>query len=248
MQQQTKNLLAAAVAGVVIGAFVTAVLMSEDTRRPGDAPDARIERQAPGTDPDDVVAVLDTDRPAPAQSARAMTPAPAPDRAASAPESIDPSVPVLSAGTGDMVGVLRDRRLTIPVQGYAAERLVQTFDDQRSGARRHEAIDILAPRHTPVVAVEDGTIARLFSSKAGGITVYQYDPQERFIYYYAHLDRYADGITEGDRLRRGQVIGYVGTTGNAPPNTPHLHFAIFEMSDRKRWWEGTPIDPYLVLR
>lgn len=248
MQQPTKNVLAAAVAGVVIGAFVTAVLMSNDTSRRDDAPEPRVERQAPGTDPDDVVAVLDADRPAASQSARAMTPTAAPGGAPPGPEPIDPSVPVLSAGTGDLVELLRGRRLAIPVQGYAAERLVPSFDDQRSGARRHEAIDILAPRHTPVVAVEDGTIARLFSSKAGGITLYQYDPRERFVYYYAHLDRYADGVKEGDPLRRGQVIGYVGTTGNAPPNTPHLHFAIYEMRERKRWWEGTPIDPYLVLR
>ena len=107
---------------------------------------------------------------------------------------------------------------------------------------------MLAPRHTPVVAVEDGTIARLFLSDAGGITVYQFDPTSTFCYYYAHLEGYADGLKEGDRVKRGEVIGYVGTTGNAPRNTPHLHFAIFELTPEKHWWEGTPVDPYLVFR
>ena len=116
------------------------------------------------------------------------------------------------------------------------------------GSRRHEAVDILAPRGTPVRAVEDGTVAKLFLSKAGGITVYQFDASERFTYYYAHLDRYAEGLREGQRVERGDLIGYVGTTGNAPRNTPHLHFAIFELTPQKRWWEGTPVDPYLVFR
>ena len=123
------------------------------------------------------------------------------------------------------------------------------FEERRGGgSRRHEAVDILAPQGTPVRAVEDGTIAKLFLSKAGGITIYQFDTSERFTYYYAHLDRYAEGLREGQRLERGDVIGYVGTTGNAPRNTPHLHFAIFELTPQKRWWEGTPVDPYLVFR
>ena len=91
-------------------------------------------------------------------------------------------------------------------------------------------------------------IARLFYSKAGGITVYQFDPSERYCYYYAHLERYADGLNEGDRVKKGQVLGYVGTSGNAPKNTPHLHFAIFRLTAEKHWWEGTPIDPYDILR
>lgn len=142
---------------------------------------------------------------------------------------------------------LQDRDLLIPVEGYAPDRLVRSFDEAR-GSRTHEAIDILAPRGTPVQAVEDGRIARLFSSKAGGITIYQFDPTDRYCYYYAHLDRYADGLRENDRVRQGQVIGYVGTSGNAPKDTPHLHFAIFRLTDEKRWWEGTPLDPYDVLR
>jgi len=122
------------------------------------------------------------------------------------------------------------------------------IDERRSGSRAHEAIDILAPRNTPVKAIEGGTIARLFESKAGGITVYQFDPTEAYCYYYAHLERYAEGLREGDKVRKGQVIGYVGTSGNAPKNTPHLHFAIFKLTAEKHWWEGTPIDPYDVLK
>jgi len=142
---------------------------------------------------------------------------------------------------------LEDRDLALPVEGLTRDRLVRSFDDAR-GARRHQAIDILAPVGTPVKAVEDGRIARLFNSKAGGITIYQFDPTERYCYYYAHLQRYADGIRENDTVRKGQVIGYVGVSGNAPKNTPHLHFAIFRLTAEKRWWEGTPIDPYDVLR
>lgn len=143
---------------------------------------------------------------------------------------------------------LAARRLDVPVEGVKREQLVRSFDEQRSGSRAHEAIDILAARNTPVKAVDDGTVARLFFSKAGGITVYQFDPSEKFCYYYAHLERYADGLREGDHVRKGQVLGYVGTSGNAPKNTPHLHFAVFRLTAAKRWWEGTPIDPYDFLR
>jgi len=143
---------------------------------------------------------------------------------------------------------LRERNLIIPVDGVRPDQLSRQFSDKRGGSREHEAIDILAPRNTPVRAVEDGTIARLFFSNAGGITIYQFDPLSSFCYYYAHLERYADGLEEGDRVRQGQIIGFVGTSGNAPKTTPHLHFAIFRLTGAKRWWEGTPIDPYDVLR
>lgn len=144
-------------------------------------------------------------------------------------------------------GELKERDLLIPVEGVKSDQLTSQFTDPR-GARHHEAIDILAPRNTPVLAVENGTVARLFFSKAGGITMYQFDPTGTFCYYYAHLERYADGLKEGAPVRKGQVIGYVGTSGNAPKSTPHLHFAIFRLTEAKRWWEGTPIDPYDVLR
>ena len=143
-----------------------------------------------------------------------------------------------------------DRRdLLIPVQGVEPDALkASQFGDTRGGTRKHEALDILAPRNTPVLAVEDGTIARLFLSKTGGITVYQFDPTGTYTYYYAHLERYAEGLREGQKVKRGQTLGYVGTSGNAPKDTPHLHFAIFRLTAEKRWWEGTPIDPFEVLR
>jgi murein DD-endopeptidase MepM/ murein hydrolase activator NlpD len=159
-----------------------------------------------------------------------------------------PEVPAAPGISANPFEELRQRNLTLPVQGIRREELVDTFDDPRGGARRHEAIDVLASRNTPVLAVEDGKVAKLFTSQAGGITIYQFDPSNQYVYYYAHLERYADGLEEGDEIKRGEVIGYVGTTGNAPRNTPHLHFAIFKMTDEKRWWEGTAIDPYSVLR
>jgi peptidoglycan LD-endopeptidase LytH len=145
------------------------------------------------------------------------------------------------------VTALRLRDLDVPVEGVSRADIQDTYRQAR-GSRVHEAVDILAPRGTSVRAVEDGTIARLFFSKAGGITIYQFDPTSQFCYYYAHLDRYADGLTEGQAIRRGQVIGHVGTTGNAPKNTPHLHFAIFRLNEDKRWWDGEPIDPFQVFK
>ena len=105
----------------------------------------------------------------------------------------------------------------------------------------------MAPRGTPVVAAGDGRVAKLFTSAAGGITLYQFDPEERFAYYYAHLDRYAEGIKEGLVLKRGDLVGYVGTSGNAPPNAPHLHFTIFRLGPDKKWWKGTAVNPFPFL-
>jgi murein DD-endopeptidase MepM/ murein hydrolase activator NlpD len=150
--------------------------------------------------------------------------------------------------TANAVADLRNRQLTLPVQGIKRDDLRDTFNELRGSSRRHEALDVLAPRNTPVLAVEDGTIARLFLSDAGGITIYQFDPTTTYVYYYAHLERYADGLKEGSTVRRGQVIGYVGTTGNAPRHTPHLHFAIVKLTDEKKWWQGTAVDPYSVLK
>jgi murein DD-endopeptidase MepM/ murein hydrolase activator NlpD len=148
----------------------------------------------------------------------------------------------------DAVEDLRRRRLDVPIGTIERDKLRSNFSEARGGTRRHEAMDLLAPRHTPVVAVEAGIIARLFNSKAGGITIYQFDPTTTYAYYYAHLERYAPGLVEGATVSRGQVIGYVGTSGNAPENTPHLHFAIFVLDEDKRWWQGTPVDPFDVLR
>ncbi len=174
----------------------------------------------------------------------------APAVPAEKPPALDPETTEAFVDVLEDVAVedLRERGLLIPVEGVEPTALTGSFDDRRGSSRRHEAIDILAPRHTPVLAVEDGTVARLFLSDAGGITLYQFDPDVRYVYYYAHLERYAPGVVEKGRIARGQVIGYVGTSGNAPKDTPHLHFAIFKLTEHKRWWEGTPIDPFAVLR
>jgi murein DD-endopeptidase MepM/ murein hydrolase activator NlpD len=155
-----------------------------------------------------------------------------------------PSGAPLAAVTAD----LGERRLRVPIDNASIDAMKGGFAERRdAGGRPHEAVDLLAPRNTPIHAVEDGTIAKLFISKAGGITVYQYDPTGRFCYYYAHLERYADGLHEQQHVSRGAVLGYVGTSGNAPPNTPHLHFAVFELDESRQWWKGRPIDPYLVF-
>jgi murein DD-endopeptidase MepM/ murein hydrolase activator NlpD len=143
------------------------------------------------------------------------------------------------------LALLRARSLGLPVEGLTGSQLRDTFADARSG-HRHEALDVLAPRGTPVRAVDDGRVVKLFNSVRGGITVYQFDPTETFCYYYAHLDGYAPGLMEGAHLTRGAVVGFVGTTGNAPPNTPHLHFAVFKLGPEKHWWEGTPINPFPI--
>jgi peptidoglycan LD-endopeptidase LytH len=152
-----------------------------------------------------------------------------------------------TAGETEAVADLRARKLLIPVAGVQRSDLSDTFTAER-GAGTHEALDILALRNTPVRAVEDGRIARLFTSKRGGLSIYQFDSNERYCYYYAHLERYADDLAESQRVTRGQVIGYVGTSGNAPENTPHLHFAVFVLGPEKHWWEGTPINPYPLFR
>jgi peptidoglycan LD-endopeptidase LytH len=144
------------------------------------------------------------------------------------------------------IALLGDRDLEIPVDDVDREDLRDTFTEAR-GSRSHEALDIIAPRHTKVRAVENGRIQKLFTSKAGGLTIYEFDPTETFAYYYAHLDRYADGLREGQIVRRGDVIGYVGTTGNASPDAPHLHFAIFRLTPERQWWKGDAINPYPIL-
>jgi murein DD-endopeptidase MepM/ murein hydrolase activator NlpD len=139
------------------------------------------------------------------------------------------------------------RPIIIPVAGVDRRAMRDMFDEVR-GNRRHEAIDILAPRGTPVIATDDGVVKKLFTSVPGGLTVYEFDPDERFCYYYAHLDRYAAGLHEGQVLHRGEVLGYVGTTGNAPRNAPHLHFALIRLDPDRRWWKGTYVNPYPLLQ
>jgi murein DD-endopeptidase MepM/ murein hydrolase activator NlpD len=154
------------------------------------------------------------------------------------------------AETGEVVPVMRDpdapRPMIIPVAGVAPAAIRDMFDDARGG-RRHEAIDIMASRGTPVIAADDGVVQKLFTSVAGGLTVYEFDPDQRFCYYYAHLDGYAAGLHEGQPVRRGEILGYVGTTGNAPKDAPHLHFALIRLDPDRRWWKGTYVNPYPLL-
>ena len=149
--------------------------------------------------------------------------------------------------TPEDLAYLRSRKLIVPVAGILAAKIPPSFDDMR-GSRRHNALDILAPRGTPVLSADDGTVAKIDTSEGGGLSLYIAGPRERFIFYYAHLDRYRRGIAEGMRIDKGDTIGYVGTTGNAPANTPHLHFAIALADEDKRWWKGTPLDPLPLLR
>jgi len=160
---------------------------------------------------------------------------------------VPPSFPPQAADDAELAP-LRQRALVLPVEGVAAGQLSDTYTQARAAGAPHEALDIMAARGTPVYAVEDGQIAKLFLSKPGGITVYQFDPDSRYAYYYAHLDRYADGLAEGAFVRKGQVIGYVGSTGNASPAAPHLHFAIFKLGPERQWWKGSPLNPFKVWR
>ena len=139
------------------------------------------------------------------------------------------------------------RKLLFPLRGYDRAMLRDNFDEGR-GKRRHEALDIMAPRGTEVMAVDDGRVAKLFKSAAGGLTVYQFDSEEKYAYYYAHLDGYAPGLAEGARLKRGDLVGYVGSTGNAPAGAPHLHFAVFELGHERKWWKGKAVNPYTWLK
>ena len=138
---------------------------------------------------------------------------------------------------------LRTRALMVPVQGVRAEKIPDTFGDARGSARRHNALDIMAPRGTPVLAADDGRVLKMHRNSLGGITIYALDPESRFVYYYAHLDRYREGLVEGAPLAKGEVIGYVGTTGNAPPNMPHLHFQVMRLTTERRYWDGVPVNP-----
>jgi murein DD-endopeptidase MepM/ murein hydrolase activator NlpD len=136
--------------------------------------------------------------------------------------------------------------MTPPIRGLALADLRDTFEEVHSG-HKHEALDIVEPRGTPVRAVVSGTVTKLFLSKPGGNTIYQFDEMGVYCYYYAHLDGYAKGLREGMRVERGDVIGFVGSTGNADSRTPHLHFAIAELGPEKQWWKGKAVDPYPFL-
>ena len=161
------------------------------------------------------------------------------------PEGI-PGEPELTGAPKDSAE-LAARRLEFPVRGLSAETLTDSFDERR-GKAKHEALDIMARRGTPVLAVDDGRVVKLFRSVPGGITLYQFDAAETVAYYYAHLDGYAPGLAEGAAVKRGDLIGFVGSTGNAPASAPHLHFAVFELGAERKWWKGKAVNPYAWLK
>ena len=166
--------------------------------------------------------------------------------AVSSKESAHSPADISTVNDGD-VDYLASRNLLIPLTGISANQLRDTFNEARSEGRQHNALDIKAPQGTPVLATTDGVVIKLFQSDKGGITLYQLDPSARYVYYYAHLMRYEDGIAEGKQLRRGDVIAYVGDTGNAGAGNYHLHFAISKMTSPGKWSGGDPINPYPLL-
>ena len=153
--------------------------------------------------------------------------------------------PTPTPGPANFVGRMT---LIVPVAGVRPDQLLDTYSDARSEGRTHDAIDIMAPAETPVIAAADGKILKLFQSERGGTTIYQLSANQELVFYYAHLSHYAEGLTEGSLIRQGQVIAYVGDTGNAGAGNYHLHFSIAVVSDPKRYWEGTNINPYPLLQ
>ncbi len=161
------------------------------------------------------------------------------------PPAIPP--PFASAPTSAAVTDAAPPSLGMPIAGVDPHTLRSNFAETHGG-HPHEALDIMAPRGTPVQAVAEGNVVKLFTSKQGGLTVYQFDNSRTWCYYYAHLDRYAPELKEGTLLRKGDVLGYVGSTGDASPDAPHLHFAVFQLGSAKNWWEGTAVDPLPLLK
>jgi len=211
-------------AGVLVGANLVYFMVARGHR---DTAPASVAARDPGTAPG---------------AAPASTASPV------APEAASPSAtPALPAPKLRDAAIAPAGALLLPVAGIEPSQLTDTFNQTRDGTRRHEALDIMAPRGTPVLAASDGMVAKLFTSVPGGLTIYEFDPTRTYAYYYAHLDRYAAGLAEGNAVHRGEVIGYVGSTGNASEDAPHLHFAIFLLGPEKQWWKGTAIDPYPLL-
>jgi murein DD-endopeptidase MepM/ murein hydrolase activator NlpD len=221
------------IVGLLVGANVVYLAMSRDDRC------ARCEvataTAAPGGNAGDAA----TPSSAPATSPGAAAPAVAAP-AASASAAPPPPPPAATGG-------IATPTLAMPLAGLRPAQLHDSFSEARGGESRHEALDILAPAGTPVYAVADGHVEKLFTSVRGGLTLYQFEPSGRYAYYYAHLQGYAPNLTEGQALKKGQLIGYVGSTGNADPAAPHLHFAVFELGPERQWWKGTAINPYPLL-
>lgn len=212
------------------------VVQPVETGKNGDSKPPRNQSASPSASP----SVRSTSSPTPSPALSNGIPVATPT-----PDMIDPSTsePLLSAPVPPNMP-----ELEIPVSGIKRKDLRDTFTDDRSEGRVHGALDIMAPKGTAVVAAADGKILRLFSSAKGGLTIYQANPDGTIVFYYAHLDRYADNVIDGQKVRKGETIGYVGDTGNAGAGNFHLHFAIWIPVDPKRYWEGVNINPYPLLK
>ena len=150
---------------------------------------------------------------------------------------------------GSTIDYLRSREMLLPVAGASMRNVEDTFNEPRDGGERvHRAIDILADRGTPILSADDGRVVRMTTSNLGGISMFTVDREARIVYYYAHMERYHPSMAEGRALSKGDTIGFVGTTGNAPKNVPHLHFQVMRMPADGRYWDGEPINPYPLLR
>lgn len=180
-------------------------------------------------------------------------PAPAAKPVASArPAKPNPTaVPDATVGvvesSSEAVAYMLSRHLVVPVAGADMSKVYDSFYEGRDGGRIHRAIDILAPRDTPILSADDGKILRMSNSSLGGITMYTVDPAGKLVYYYAHMDHYNDAMSPGRELVKGDTLGYVGTTGNAPKDTPHLHFQVMKWPADGKYWDGEPIDPFEAL-
>lgn len=220
-------LLLAILAGVVVGFFIW-------RNRTSPTPSAVVVQPSPTPEMS----------PSPSPSSIA-TQSPSPDVPQAEPGLTTSAQPPIAGETDSFVGTLN---LIVPVAGVRRDQLLDTYTDARSEGRSHDAIDIPAAAGTAVLAAADGQVVKLFQSERGGTTIYQLSADKKLVYYYAHLQRYADGIVEGKFLRQGEVIAYVGDTGNAGAGNYHLHFSIAVLSDPKRYWDGTNINPYPLLR
>ena len=179
--------------------------------------------------------------------ARHVYTAPMPGQTRAVPPSVTPAVVVSAVSSAEAVDYLLARGILIPVAGAALSHLHDTFDEGRDGGRVHRALDILAPRGTAVLSADSGRILRVGFNSLGGNIIYATDPLGRVVYYYAHLDAYQPGLVQGATVARGDTIGFVGTTGNAPKDTPHLHFQVMRMPADGRYWDGDPINPYPLI-
>lgn len=230
--------------GLLVGANVVYFVMKRGQRADSAAP-ATVPAQAAAVDAASPDAPLPVEVAVPEVAAPGMPVDVEPTGAAAPAAKPDPAA---AASDVDAAADAGPDGLVVPVRGVAVDSLVDTYTDARSEGRRHDAIDIMAPAGTPVIAAADGQVEKLFTSDRGGLTIYQFEPTGRYAYYYAHLQSYAPGLEEKQQVRQGEVIGYVGSTGNASPDAPHLHFAIFVLGPEKQWWKGTEINPYPVLR